>query len=50
MSIHLQGGQEYDCVCHKCTITQRLHTQTASRHADEMFLMQCLIFAVVVLL
>jgi hypothetical protein len=50
MSIHLQDCQEFDCICHKCTIIQSLHAQTASRHADAMFLMQCLVFAVVVLL
>ena len=49
MSIHLQDSQEFDCVCHKCMIVQSLHAQTASRHADTMFLMQCLIFVVVVL-
>jgi hypothetical protein len=49
-SIHPLNCQELDCVCHSCTIIQRLQLQVVRGHADAKFLMQRLSFVVVVVL
>jgi hypothetical protein len=44
------GQHDFFFFCHRCTIGQSLHAQTVRRHADAMFLMQRLVFVVVVVL
>ena len=51
MSAHLQkDNPKSDSVCLGCTNGQSLHAETVRRHADAMFLMQRLVFVVVVVL
>jgi hypothetical protein len=50
MSIRPRNCQEFDCVCHRCTIIQRLRLHIVRSHADAMCLMQHLDFVVVVVL